>query len=219
MLILGAKGHAKEVLDVIQQGGEDREIIFFDDLSGDLPEHLFGKYRIVRNMRDAEKVLSQDKRFVLGIGNPIARYTLAGKFIALGGDLGSVISPFSRIGSHNVFLGRGLNVMTGAVITNEITVGEGTLINAGCSIHHDTRIGRYCEISPGVRVTGGCVVGDFCSIGTGAVLIPRVRLGNNVVVGAGGVVTEDVEDNVLVVGVPARPIKKLEMLVDKLRDL
>ena len=32
MLILGASGHAKEVLDVIQQGGDDREIVFFDDL-------------------------------------------------------------------------------------------------------------------------------------------------------------------------------------------
>lgn len=219
MLILGASGHAKEVLDVIQQGNEDREIVFFDDLSEDLPERLFEKYRIVRSIGDAEKEISKDKRFVLGIGNPIARYKLARKFLGLGGDMISVISPLSRIGNHNVLLGRGLNVMTGAVITNEITVGEGTLINAGCSIHHDTRIGRYCEISPGARVTGKCVVGDFCSIGTGAVLIPKVRLGNNVVVGAGGVVTGDVEDDVLVVGMPARPVKKLERLVDKLRDL
>lgn len=219
MLILGASGHAKEVLDVIQQGGDDREIVFFDDLSEDLPERLFEKYRIVRSIGDAEKELSKDKRFVLGIGNPIARYKLAGKFLSLGGDLVSVISPLSRIGNHNVLLGRGLNVMTGVVITNEITIGEGTLINAGCSIHHDTRIGRYCEISPGARVTGGCVVGDFCSIGTGAVLIPRVRLGNNVVVGAGAVVTKDVEDDTMVMGVPARPVKKFGGLNESIRDL
>lgn len=219
MLILGAKGHAKEVLDVIRQQDEQCELFFFDDVSADLPDRLFGRYTIVRTLEEARKVLSRDSRFALGVGNPFARYLLARKFLALDAELVSVISPYARIGSHDVSLGRGLNVMTGVVITNDVVIGEGTLINAGCSIHHDTRIGKYCEVSPGARVTGRCSVGDFCSIGTGAVLVPGVRLGNNVVVGAGAVVTKDVEDDTQVVGVPARPVKKCQQLSERLRNL
>lgn len=219
MLILGAKGHAKEVLDVIRQQDEQCELVFFDDVSADLPDRLFGRYAIVRSLEEARKALSSDNRFALGVGDPFARYLLARKFLAMRGEMTSVISPYASIGSHDVFLGRGLNVMTGVVITNDVVIGEGTLTNAGCSIHHDTRIGKYCEISPGARVTGRCTVGDFCSIGAGAVLIPDVRLGNNVVVGAGAVVTRDVEDDTQVVGVPARPVKRRRELSERLRDL
>ena len=219
MLIIGAKGHAKEVLGVIEQCGESCEIVFFDDVSTDLPDRLFGRYPILRNIHQAQDALSKDNRFVLGVGDPFIRYSLAQKFLALNGEMVSIISPYSRVGNHNVLLGRGLNVMTGAIITNDVAIGEGTLINAGCSIHHDTRIGIYCEISHGVRVTGRCAMGDFCSIGTGAVLIPKVRLGNNVVVAAGAVVTRDVGNDIQVVGIPARPVKKRQNLIERLSNL
>jgi UDP-perosamine 4-acetyltransferase len=50
---------------------------------------------------------------------------------------------------------------------------------------------------------GGVAIGDFTSIGSGAIILPNVSIGSNVVVGAGAVVTKDVDNNQLVVGVPA----------------
>jgi acetyltransferase-like isoleucine patch superfamily enzyme len=63
-------------------------------------------------------------------------------------------------------------------------------------------------MSPGVHVSGNCQIGDFCNIGTNATILPRVKLGNNVTIGAGAVVTKDIPDNCVAVGVPAKIIKQ-----------
>lgn len=209
MLIIGAKGHAKEILEIFYQKKNVESLVFYDDRSIDLPKLLYNQFMILRNVEDVLKAFETDHRFVLGIGVPYIRYQLARKFIKLGGILESAISPFANLGHYQLVLERGLNIMTGVVITNDIFVGEGTLINANSTIHHDTCIGKYCEISPNVSITGHANIGNFCSIGTGAVILPHITLGANVVVGAGAVITESVADNTLVVGVPAKTIKRL----------
>ncbi|KAG7712136.1 hypothetical protein KL949_000760 [Ogataea haglerorum] len=55
-------------------------------------------------------------------------------------------------------------------------------------------------------------IGDHCWLGANCVILPGVTLGDNVVVGAGAVVTKDVESNTLVLGVPAKVVKKLNTL-------
>ncbi|MBI4084702.1 MAG: acetyltransferase [Candidatus Levybacteria bacterium] len=212
MIIIGAKGHAKEILDVYDQLNQIENLIFFDNISHDLPDQLYGKFKIIRSFNEAAYELKKDSRFVLGIGNPAERYVLARKFINLGGHLESVISPTASIGRHNVILEGGLNLMKGVMISSDVTIGEGTLINAHSSIHHDSRVGRYCEVGPGVRIAGRCTVGDFCSVGIGAILLPDIIIGSNVIVGAGAVVTENIGSNVVIAGVPAKKIRALNPL-------
>ncbi len=55
------------------------------------------------------------------------------------------------------------------------------------------------------------MVGAYSSIGANAVILPNVKVGTNVIIGAGAVVTANVEDNSLMVGVPARMVKKLRV--------
>lgn len=56
-----------------------------------------------------------------------------------------------------------------------------------------------------LRLGGGyCTVGDNCMIGAGAVILGNVSIGNNVFIGANAVVTHDIPDNCVAVGVPAR---------------
>nr|WP_250349320.1 DapH/DapD/GlmU-related protein [Flavobacterium anhuiense] len=50
-------------------------------------------------------------------------------------------------------------------------------------------------------------MGEFSQIGANSTILPKVKIGKNVIVGAGSVVTKDIPDNCLVVGVPARIIK------------
>jgi sugar O-acyltransferase (sialic acid O-acetyltransferase NeuD family) len=214
MLIIGAKGFAKELLEAVcQTGADDASVAFYDDVSGDLPDLLFGKYLIIKTAEDAEKYLkSGDGKFALGVGNPVLRYKLAEKFKTLGGELTSVVSPFARVGRWENFIGAGSCVLTNAVIESNNEIGAGNLIHVNVLVSHDVTTGKFCEISPSANLLGGVEVGDFCSIGAGAQILPRVKIGRNVTVGAGAVVTKDVPDNSMVVGVPARIVKKLEAI-------
>ncbi len=202
MLILGAKGHASEILDVLHTQNSD--LCFFDNVSTDIGNRLFNKYPVFKTREEVLFRFKSDNRFALGVGNPKTRHFLAQMFREWGGELTSVISETALIGSFDVRLGAGLNIMHNVIISNDVNIGEGTLVNAAASIHHNAVVGKYCEISPGARVLGEVELGDFCSIGSNAILLPKIKIGNNVIVGAGAVVTRNIEDNTTVVGIPAR---------------
>jgi len=205
MLVAGAKRHAKEIYELLHEREKLSTIYFFDDVSFDLPEKLFGKFEIIRSVKSVESFFgtSHDKRFILGLGNPLNRMNLAEKLTLAGGSLHSVISQTAVIGSWNVILGDGINIMHHTLISNDVQIDTGTLINSHVSVHHDVIIGKYCEVSPHAVLLGGCEIGDFVSIGANATILPNVKIGHHVVVGAGSVVTKDIPDNSIVYGVPA----------------
>jgi len=207
MMIIGAKGFAKEVLQVLFQLSAIDEVVFFDDISTDLPALLYEKFEIIRNFEGAKYYFQNiDKRFTIGLGQPQVRECLAKKFEKLSGQITTVISPKADVGAFNTVIGNGVNIMTGTVITNDVQIAEGCLINLNCTIGHDTHIGKFTEFSPGVHISGNCKIGSFCIFGTGAVVLPKVKIGDNVTVGAGAVVTKDIGNNEVVVGIPARMI-------------
>lgn len=214
MIVIGAKGLAKEILEIFAQQGETENLFFFDNISHDNPGKLFGRFPILRSLDEAQQKFRDinDPAFCLGLGKPQYRYQLFHQFNALGGSAVSTISKYADIGSYDTEIQPGCNILSGVVITNNVKIGKGTLINPNCTISHDARIGDFVEISPGVSVTGNCIVGDFCVLGTHSAILPGVRLGRNVVVGAGAVVTKDVPDDSLVVGVPAILKRKLDPL-------
>lgn len=95
-------------------------------------------------------------------------------------------------------------------------IGKGTkfgYFGIATVIHSRAVIGRNCVIGTCVTVGGRSnhykvpVIGDNVYIGTGAKILGPVKIGNNVVIGAGAVVLNDVPDNSVVAGVPARVIK------------
>lgn len=213
MLIVGAKGFAKEVLEVLTQIGDTKDLVFYDDVNEDIPDILYNIFKILKTPEAAAKYFKiQDTRFTIGVGTPVYRKILSEKFIHLGGTLQSTISPKATLGSYNVIIGNGTNIMSGSVLTNDIVIGKVCLINLNATIGHDCMIGDFVEISPGVNISGNCQIGNFTSIGTNAVILPKVCIGENVTVAAGAVVTKNVPDNCMVVGVPAQVKKVNEAL-------
>jgi sugar O-acyltransferase (sialic acid O-acetyltransferase NeuD family) len=214
MLIVGAKGFAKEVLEVLHQLNKLDNVVFFDDINNDLPKKLFNEFEILKNTDQVSNYFENiDNRFTLGIGKPILRKKLADKFIEMGGVLTSTISSSAIIGSYDVHIMAGANILSGVVFSNSVIVGKGCIIYYNSIITHDCKVGDFVEISPSVTLLGRCSIGSFSQIGSNATVLPDVKIGRNVIVGAGAVITKDVPDNCMVAGIPAKIIKELNPLV------
>ena len=103
MLILGAKGFAKEILEILHINKQLKHLAFYDDISSDLPDKLFEEFQIINSIDEAKAYFNKvDNKFTIGIGKPIFRKKLRDKFTAIGGDLVSTISSNASIGSYDV---------------------------------------------------------------------------------------------------------------------
>ncbi|WP_312343523.1 acetyltransferase [Chryseobacterium binzhouense] len=211
MLIVGAKGFAKEVLEICHQKNELENLVFFDDVNLNEDNILYGKFPILKTIQEAEYYFRKiDNKFTIGIGNPYLRKKLAEKFLNLGGKLTSTISSKADIGSYGVKIGEGANILDGAKISNDVIIGSASIVYYNSIITHDVKIGDFVEVSPDVKILGRATIGDFCQLGSGTIILPDIKIGNNVIIGAGTVVTKDLPDNCTAVGIPSKIIKHLK---------
>ncbi len=208
MLIIGAKGFAKEVLEICHQNDELNNLAFFDDVNDDIYGKLYDKFPVLKSIQDAEQYFKKiDEKFTIGIGKPKLRKNLAEKFINAGGKLTSAISPKVHIGSYGVKIGEGANILDGVKISNDVKIGRAPIIYYNSIITHDAVIGDFTEISPDVKILGRATIGSFCQLGSGSIILPDVKIGDHVIIGAGAVVTKDIPDHCVAAGVPAKIIK------------
>ena len=135
---------------------------------------------------------------------------------------------------EKVEIGEGAVIMMGAVINIGAVIGKGTMIDMGTVLGGRAMVGDRCHIGAGTVLAGvvepasatPVVIEDDVVIGANAVVIEGVRVGRGAVVAAGAVVIEDVPENAVVAGSPARIVKMKDektqgktALVDALRRL
>lgn len=97
-----------------------------------------------------------------------------------------------------------------------ITLGSHIHIAAECRfVTHDGATLLFRDREPTLELTHPIVIGNNVYIGTRSILMGGITIGNNVIIGAGSVVTHDIPDNSVAVGVPARVIKTAEEYFEK----
>ncbi|WP_460219712.1 acetyltransferase [Psychroserpens sp. MEBiC05023] len=214
MIIVGAKGLAKELLQIVSVDMKfpDKDIVFFDNITQDLTQRIYDRFEILNSYESVEAYMSKSEAnsFVLGLGNPKLRAQLFNQFIQFGAKPLSIISNTAEIGHFGVTINEGTSIMSGARISNSVKIGKGCLVYYNSIITHDCKIGDFVEVSPNVTVLGRCNIGDYTTLGASSVILPDVVVGKNVTVGAGTVVTKDVSDNCTIMGVPGRVVLKEE---------
>ncbi|MDY5435485.1 2,3,4,5-tetrahydropyridine-2,6-dicarboxylate N-acetyltransferase [Peptostreptococcus porci] len=143
------------------------------------------------------------------------------------------IEPGAFIREHAVIKDNAV-VMMGAIINIGAVVGEGTMIDMGAVLGGRATTGKNVHVGAGAVLAGviepananPVVIEDNVLIGANAVVLEGVRVGKNSVVASGAIVTEDVPENCVVAGVPAKIIKRTDevnsekiSIVEALRSL
>lgn len=112
--------------------------------------------------------------------------------------------------AYNAQIGAGSQVLANSAVCIETIIGRGCIINTGATVDHECRLGDGVHIAPGAHLAGCVEVDAYAIIGTGAVVLPRLKIGEGAIVGAGAVVTSDVLPYSVVVGNPAKVIRRKE---------
>jgi sugar O-acyltransferase (sialic acid O-acetyltransferase NeuD family) len=203
LVLVGASGHAKVVIDAIEREGRYRISHLLDDNPALHGKPFFG-YAVTGSTESILATGIKERPSVLvSIGDNATRARIAAWLRGREFEFARAVHPDARIG-RGVTLGAGTVVMAGAVVNSDARIGEDVIINTGATIDHDCVIGDAAHIAPGANLCGGVQVGAGSFIGAGAVLIPGVRVGANVVIGAGSTLVDHVSDNVKAAGSPAR---------------
>lgn len=207
LLILGAGGHGRVVLDILLQAAGGRVVGFLDN-NADIHGRRVDGFPVLGAIDDLPDLAAEHAidAVVVAIGDNGVRRGLARQVEAAGIALASAVHPSATL-ARNATLGRNVVICAGVVVCAHCQIGDSVILNTGCIIDHQTMIGEGSHICPGVRIAGRVTVEPGAFVGIGATIVPKVTLGCESVVGAGAVVIEDVPALTTVVGVPARPIK------------
>jgi sugar O-acyltransferase (sialic acid O-acetyltransferase NeuD family) len=205
ILLVGARGHAKVIIDIIEAVGVHR-VVGLLDLDTPVGATVLG-YPLLGRPSDIAEVAHRTgaTHAVAAIGDNVARARVTAHLRAAvpSLDLPTVIHPTAVIG-RDVRLGAGTVVMAGAIINPCCTLGEGCVVNTGARLDHDCTLGDFASLAPGVVTGGDCHLGDGASVGIGATIVQQVRIGEGAMIGAGATVLSDIPPRMVAVGTPAR---------------
>lgn len=194
LILIGAGGHARSCIDVIEQHGGFR----IAGLVGHTHElhtvHL--SYSVIATDEALSELARQYYFAIVTVGqiySPDIRVHLYQEAMRAGFKLPTVISPSAQVSKH-AHIGAGSIVMHGAIVNSGAQVGNNCIINTRSLVEHDSVIGDHCHISTGAIVNGATNVGAGSFIGSASVLKQGVRVGSRCIVGMGAVVLHHLDD-------------------------
>ncbi|HDZ73713.1 MAG TPA: hypothetical protein ENH55_13290 [Aurantimonas coralicida] len=135
-------------------------------------------------LTDDDDEVRPDDSVLIGVGDVVKRRSLFKKFRSQVQEMRA-----SRTFVHtSVKVGRGIQMIMGAMIMPNCRIGDNVLINTGAQIDHDCNISSHCVISPGAILCGNVTLGEACFIGAGAIIVQEVTLEPETFIPAGTLV-------------------------------
>ena len=205
VIVYGMGSQGLIIADILKFYDEYQLIGFLDDAENIAEKEVSGK-PVLGGWEKLEECFQQGiKNIIIGIGNNQVRTQIAKDAMVLGYSLLTIVHPSSVVAS-DVTIGAGTVIKALVVIGPGAVIGENVTIGAQSYIGHEAVIGAGVHISGGCKIGGKTRIGERTSVGIGATVINQLQIGENAKIGAGSVVLEDVPDNQVVFGVPARPL-------------
>lgn len=196
--IAGAGGVGRETYDAALAAGID--------VSAFLDERLAGT--TVRGLRVlAPEEVPRGALYVVGIADPAVRRRLAELFDRRGATPVTIVHPRAVIGPDTT-LGVGCVVLANAHVSSSIQIGDHAQVQYNATVGHDAVLADRVTVYPGANVSGSVHLAEDVTVGSNAVVLQGLEVGRGAFIGAGAVVTSDVAPGLVVVGAPARPLRR-----------
>lgn len=203
LILFGAGGHAKVVLEAFLAGCPAGEIAVLDDDPERAGSHLLG-HRI-RGGREWLATNWPGVAVMPALGENRRRDALIAELARIKRPLRTVIHPAATVGA-SARIGGGCLLTAGAIVNAAAELEDGVIVNTGASVDHDCRIGRAAHIAPGTRLCGTVRIGARALVGTATAVIPGIEIGEDAVIGAGSAVVRNVPAGETWAGCPARKL-------------
>ncbi len=206
VVVYGASGHGKVVVDLLRANGIQVTGLLDDDPQKS--SDIYGLKILGNATWLAEQAATQTISVALGVGDNFARHAVAKRCLAAGAHLLTAVHP-SAVIAGSATIAPGTIIMPQAVINADATIGKGAIINTGAIVEHDCHVGDFAHLSPRAAIGGHAQVGNFSWLGMGATVTPNRKVGTASIIGAGATVIHDIGDRVIAIGTPARTLKEL----------
>jgi len=213
VVIIGAAQHARVVANLIRTSKSTKNkftlVGFIDDNKKLYGSKIDGK-PVLGSFKQVQEICKKTntKYFMMGIS--AKHIKIRSKYYTKMIEFGfkslnavhdsAIIDKKSNMGIGNV-------VNPGCIINAFAKIGNNCVIYSGSIIEHEDVLSDNVFVGPGVSLTANVKIGKNSYIGVGSKVIPHIKIGKNVTVGAGSVVLDDIPDNTIVAGVPAKRIK------------
>lgn len=199
VVVIGASGHGKVIADIILKS-HDILVGFIDDgVAKDTI--IFDNYKVLGDTTMVNEY--KDCLFIIGVGTNEIRKKIADK---LDVNYYIAIHPNAIIASQ-VHIEEGTCVMAKTVINMDAHIGKHCIINTGSIVEHDCVLHDYVHVSPNATVCGGVEVGELTQIGASATIRNYKNITANTTIGMGAVVCDDINEEGVYVGIPAKKMK------------
>ncbi len=208
LIIVGASGHSKVIIDVFEKMKNHEILGLFDDFVAKDSEML--GYRVLGKINEITPFLSVqvEVKVFIAIGDNWTRSLIKKKLIADHPNIqwAQAIHPFSQIGKGTI-LGNGVAVLAGAVINSDSKLGDFSIMGSNSNLDHESQLGNFASIAPGCTTGGNVRVGSYSAIGLGTNITHGRSIGSHTVIGAGSTVLQDIGDSIVAYGTPAKKIR------------
>jgi sugar O-acyltransferase (sialic acid O-acetyltransferase NeuD family) len=177
IILLGAGGHCRACIDVIEAEGRFTVAGVVDQIEGGDPAPVLG-YPIIgtdANLSELRKRYAFAFVTVGQIRTSTVRRRLFNRLQELGYELPSITSPHAYVSSH-AQVGAGSIIMHHALVNAGASIGDNCIINTKALIEHDVQIGADCHISTGAIINGGVDVGAGTFFGSNAVSVQEISI-------------------------------------------
>ena len=203
VVILGAGGHSKVVIDTLRLQG-DRLVALLDN-NQDMRGSFVMGHRVIGGEEALDSITTEGVLAAVGVSSIAIRHKLYDVVHAKGFRHLTLVHP-SAVVAGSAELSEGCQVMAGAVVQSAARIGINAIVNTRASVDHDCVVCDHAHIGPGSVLAQNVRVGAETLIGAGATILPYVRVGDRCRVGAGAVVVANVPDDTTVIGNPAAPV-------------